>query len=662
VPLQPGDSAKASLPDAPAAGAAAPHAVVSIDVDGRIDGWNLAAERVFGWSADEALGRELVGLIVPPRFRRAHRAGLRRALRGAGQLRLAAEAGATASHRDGHEFPVELSVTRLIAGGRTSHMAVIRDLSDPMAAEQRWLDAEARFASLVQRLPGIAYVDEIGGATRFVSPRLREILGYAPEEWTFALWRRRLHPRDRAAALTAMAEGESSREPFVVTYRLRARDGRWVWIRDEAAVVVEAGGTLAVHGVMFDITDQSAVERELRESRREREAIAASLQRLRPGGSAEETAAAICAELPRIPHLDLAIVYAFGHDGTVVPLAIEAPGGVPIQAGVPLPPERAAYLRSSATGPWVDEWTPRPTDDDYRRRWTDLGLTCAAYVPIGSDGTVHGLLAAGTTRRIGVEVVTGWLPAMTEYAAISGALLGPELARRRERAGVVDGIRDLIRRRAYAAVFQPVVELETRAIVGYEALVRFDDGCGPERRFKEADAAGLGQVLELAVIEEAVRAAEPLPDGRWLSLNLSPRTLGSLADAGLIERLGGRPLVLELTEQVEIDDYGAVRATLGRLPAGTSLAVDDAGAGFASLRHIIELRPRYVKLDMGLVRGVDGDPARQALIAGMVYFSRQTDCVLIAEGIETEAERRTLRQLGVGFGQGFLLGRPGPAI
>jgi EAL domain-containing protein (putative c-di-GMP-specific phosphodiesterase class I) len=113
---------------------------------------------------------------------------------------------------------------------------------------------------------------------------------------------------------------------------------------------------------------------------------------------------------------------------------------------------------------------------------------------------------------------------------------------------------------------------------------------------------------------------------------------------------------------VEIDDYGAVRATLGHLPAGTSLAVDDAGAGFASLRHIIELRPRYVKLDMGLVRGVDGDPARQALIAGMVYFSRQTDCVLIAEGIETEAERRTLRQLGVGFGQGFLLGRPGPAI
>jgi EAL domain-containing protein (putative c-di-GMP-specific phosphodiesterase class I) len=104
-----------------------------------------------------------------------------------------------------------------------------------------------------------------------------------------------------------------------------------------------------------------------------------------------------------------------------------------------------------------------------------------------------------------------------------------------------------------------------------------------------------------------------------------------------------------------------VRAALDRLPVPASLAVDDAGAGFASLRHIIELHPRYVKLDMRLVRGVDSDPARQALIAGMVYFSRQTDCVLVAEGIETEDERRTLRLLGVTFGQGFLLGRPEPA-
>ena len=91
------------------------------------------------------------------------------------------------------------------------------------------------------------------------------------------------------------------------------------------------------------------------------------------------------------------------------------------------------------------------------------------------------------------------------------------------------------------------------------------------------------------------------------------------------------------------------------------VAVDDAGAGFASLRHIIELRPRYVKLDLQLVRGIDGDPARQAMIAGMVYFARDTGCLLIAEGVQTAAERDTLLRLGVPFGQGFLFGHPAPA-
>ena len=104
-----------------------------------------------------------------------------------------------------------------------------------------------------------------------------------------------------------------------------------------------------------------------------------------------------------------------------------------------------------------------------------------------------------------------------------------------------------------------------------------------------------------------------------------------------------------------------VRASLDQLAGSIEVAVDDAGAGFASLRHILELRPRYVKLDMQLVRGVDGDPARQALIAGMVYFARQSGCLLVAEGIESEPEAATLHRLGVPFGQGFLFGHPAPA-
>jgi EAL domain-containing protein (putative c-di-GMP-specific phosphodiesterase class I) len=109
---------------------------------------------------------------------------------------------------------------------------------------------------------------------------------------------------------------------------------------------------------------------------------------------------------------------------------------------------------------------------------------------------------------------------------------------------------------------------------------------------------------------------------------------------------------------MEIQDYGAARRLLRRHLPYARIAVDDAGAGFASLRHIAELRPQIVKLDMQLVRNVHRDPAREALVAGMVHFAAESGCELIAEGIESEPERTALARLGVQLGQGFLLGRP----
>jgi len=119
--------------------------------------------------------------------------------------------------------------------------------------------------------------------------------------------------------------------------------------------------------------------------------------------------------------------------------------------------------------------------------------------------------------------------------------------------------------------------------------------------------------------------------------------------------------VLEVTEREPIDDYGAFRKASAALGDRVDWAVDDAGAGYASLRHIIELRPRYVKLDRGLVSGINADPIRQALVAGMLHFSSSMGVELIAEGVETEAERLTLHELGVPLGQGFLFARPAPA-
>ena len=120
--------------------------------------------------------------------------------------------------------------------------------------------------------------------------------------------------------------------------------------------------------------------------------------------------------------------------------------------------------------------------------------------------------------------------------------------------------------------------------------------------------------------------------------------------------------MLEITEHVAIADYATIRRAIELLGTNIRLAVDDAGAGFASFRHILELAPDFVKLDIGLVRGIDADPARQALAAGMVFFAAERKLLLIAEGIETRAELQTLRHLGIQLGQGYLLGRPKPLV
>ncbi|HET7520692.1 MAG TPA: EAL domain-containing protein, partial [Candidatus Limnocylindria bacterium] len=211
-------------------------------------------------------------------------------------------------------------------------------------------------------------------------------------------------------------------------------------------------------------------------------------------------------------------------------------------------------------------------------------------------------------------------------------------------------------------VFQPVVRLDDRTVVGYEALTRFTDGSSPLQRFAEAERAGLAIDLEAAAMESAMHAAAALPAGPWLSVNLSPAVLPNLRQLASLAAGSVRPLVVEITERMAIDDYGAARRLLRRHLPEARIAVDDAGAGFASLRHIAELRPSIVKLDMQLVRNVHRDPAREALVAGMVHFAAASGCELIAEGIETEQERRALVRLGVTLGQGFLLGRPDAMI
>ena len=422
-------------------------------------------------------------------------------------------------------------------------------------------------------------------------------------------------------------------------------------IRDAAGAVV--GGV----AVKRDITRQRALETRLDEYQRERTALAAALAAMRSGATAEATAEAISLALLGLSGFGGVILFGFEPSGDVIPLATVDRDGRPVLLAGSLPAERCAYLRERAShGPWVEDWNPRP-DHPYYAAGVEQHVRVLAYVPVRSNSDTIGLLVVSAGDGDALALAER-LPALVECSVMAGALLGPQLRSRGARAVDEARIRAIIADRAFLPVFQPIVELQRRVVVGYEALTRFADGSRPDEVFAEAARCGLAIELEAATLEAVLEASGSLPASAWLNLNVSAEFVLAGEPLASILANWGWQIVLELTEHTEVTDYPALRAALERLGPNVRLAVDDAGAGFASLRHILELRPDYVKLDRGIVQQIHRDPARQALVAGMVHFAGKIRAVLVAEGVETEAEARQLRQLGVALAQGYRLGRP----
>jgi EAL domain-containing protein (putative c-di-GMP-specific phosphodiesterase class I) len=246
-----------------------------------------------------------------------------------------------------------------------------------------------------------------------------------------------------------------------------------------------------------------------------------------------------------------------------------------------------------------------------------------------------------------------------DFAGVATGLLGLSLHARAERDRRRLDMAALVRNGEFDPAFQPMVELDGGLVIGYEALTRFRDGVGPEARFAEAAGLGLGTELELATLGTAIDASTGLPPTAFLSVNVSPQLVLECRDAlSELVRRAERSVVLELTEHDAVDDYPALRSAIHGLDPAVRVSIDDAGAGFASLRHVVMLEPHFVKLDRSWVTGIDSDPTRQAMVAGLSHFARTTGCDLVAEGVEAEPERAMLAELDVRFGQGFLLGRP----
>jgi EAL domain-containing protein (putative c-di-GMP-specific phosphodiesterase class I)/CheY-like chemotaxis protein len=406
----------------------------------------------------------------------------------------------------------------------------------------------------------------------------------------------------------------------------------------------------------------NAHRRELHERGRVLDGIA----NITPAGRPEDIAAEVATQLLGISGCAFAAVLEFVPNGPIVQLAVAtALGGRGaaslLRTKMPLGHSDDFLRTRAAAGPWIENLSGE-------RRPGFLGtveLDAVVLAPIRTAGALFGLVILGLDpagQRDNEAARAGLLSGAIDAARLVSAVLAPAHERSEEVSRDRDLLAGILTNLGFSPVFQPIVALPSGEIVGHEALTRFSDGTPPQVRFAEAAFVGLGLEFEVATLTAAIAASRLLPHGTWLTVNVSPELVIEGDRLAALLEGGSRGFVLELTEHAPIEDYQTVRDALDRLRPVARVAVDDAGAGFASLRHILELGPNLVKLDVSLTRGIEADPIRQALIAGLVHFAATARFDLLGEAIETQAEADTLASLGVGLGQGYLYGHPEPAV
>ncbi|MFT3847689.1 MAG: EAL domain-containing protein [Propionivibrio sp.] len=298
-----------------------------------------------------------------------------------------------------------------------------------------------------------------------------------------------------------------------------------------------------------------------------------------------------------------------------------------------------------------------------------LKLAATKAVPVGAhlsvpirfgDGQVYGTFCCFCTSPDNT-LNDRDIRTMRLFAEVAGEMMERQMEEGRIHQAIVSRLRDVLDAERFAIAYQPIIHVAQHRIVGYEALARFlaEPIRPPDLWFNEAAEVGLQVPLELAAIRKALQGLIHFPADTYLSLNVSPATIQNGALDAVLAGFPFKRLMLEVTEHTSVDDYSLVAAALKPLrERGLMLAVDDAGAGYASFRHILKLQPDVIKLDVSLIREIDSNTGGRALAAALIRFAEETGSKIVAEGVETVAELHTLRELKVNKVQGFLLGRP----
>lgn len=664
-------------------------AVIAAEIDGTIVYWNRFAEQLYCRTKDEAIGMRAQDAITTVSTSDD-----------AEHIFRCLEAGESwtgefvVRDREGREFPALVTESPVFDehGALVGLVGVSIDISEQKQverererAERMLRDAEARYRSLVENMPAVTYIrtcDEVSVVT-YVSPQVETVLGYSPEECeNQAFWREITHPEDQELLRAEEESANPSETSFHSEYRVFAQDGRTVWLRDEAVQVSdELGAPLYWQGVLLDITDRKELEGELTH-----QAFHDMLTGL-PNRALFLDRAGHARDRSRRSRASLAILFidldnfkivndSLGHtvgDQLLVAAADRLQrclreGDTAARFGG----DEFAVLLEDISGPDIITGVADRIVEGFQQPFTLQGrevfITPSIGIAVGGRGSdePEDLLrnadaAMYRAKRLGKARYEVFDPSMTVYAI--------------RRLELENDLRRAIERDEFVLHYHPLVNLESGAITGLEALVRWNHparGLVPPAEFiRIAEETGLILPIGRWVLDEACRQAR-----EWhrelgqqtpptMAVNLSGRQFNdpNLVEhvASALSRSGLDPshLVLEITESAMVEEYQSALQILNALSdLGVTIAIDDFGTGYSSLGVLRSFPVDALKIDRSFIDGLRADPSDTVIVSGIIGLARAMNLRVVAEGIETAAQLRQVRDLGCQIGQGYYFGKP----
>jgi diguanylate cyclase (GGDEF)-like protein/PAS domain S-box-containing protein len=543
--------------------------------------------------------------------------------------------------------------------------------------------AERRFASLVERLPAIVYEAEPGanGLWLYVSSFIETLLGYTPEEWMAdpTLWTRSLHDDDRDAVLAA-EDRLSAGGRIAVEYRIVARDGSVVWVRDESARALDEQGRLLVEGLLTDITERKTAEDRLQHladhdaltdllnRRRFLEELELEIAATRRG---MRSSAALVLDVDGFKYVNDSLGHQAG-DELIRTVARTLAGRLRASDAIARlgGDEFAVLLRGASAG--VADAVAAEL----------LGTLRTLELKAGGK-TLHVTASAGIAELdASPETTADMVLAAADMAMYEAKHSGrdrvvrftDELRSELERGrSWVARLREALRHDRFELLAQPVLDLRTREVELHELLLRLRDEegelCGPDAFMGVAERFDLTEAIDRWVLRRALAMQrEPAFAGRRLAVNVSARSIGPAVIELLERELGAAPpahsaprLILEVTEAAAIADIEEARAfaeALERL--GLRMALDDFGAGLGSFSLLRALPVDYLKIDGRFVAGLVGNPVDREIVKAIVALALAVGRRTVAEFVPDQETLELLAELGVDLAQGFHVGRPRP--